>query len=65
LPRGSSVIPNDKIGGVGASTTINISPQIGVFTGSPQEMRALAVKILESMKDIADSKNISVQELMA
>lgn len=66
LPKGSSVIPNNRIATAsGSNTTINISPQIGVFTGSPQELRTLSVKILEALKDIADSKNISVQELMA
>jgi len=65
LPRGSSVTPNDKLAAAkGGTTIINISPQIGVFAGSPQEMRNLSVKILDSLKDIADSKNMTVQELL-
>jgi len=66
LPKGSSVIPNNKIAPVsGGNTTINISPQIGVFAGSPQEMRNLSVKILDALKDIADSKNMTVGEMLA
>lgn len=74
VPNSSGrIIPNNQLnkisnGNVGSpvssNTTINISPQIGVFAGSPQEMRNLSVKILDSLKDIADSKNMTVQELL-
>lgn len=64
LPRGSSVIPNNQIGGAGG-TVINITNQIGAFTGSPQEMRKLSQEILEALKDTANMKNMTVQELLA
>lgn len=60
LPRGSDVIPNNKIGG----STINLSVNVGVYAGTELEKRKLAESLLESMKDIASSKNQSLNQMM-
>lgn len=65
------IIPNNQLNKVSnggsalSSTTINISPQIGVFAGTPQELRTLSQAIVNSIRDIADSKNMSVGDLLA
>lgn len=48
LPRGSQVIPNDKIGG--SSPTINVTFN-GVFTGNQMEFRKLAKQVFEAHAD--------------
>jgi len=65
LPRGSNVIPNNQIGGMGAgsSTTVNITLS-GVFTGTPSDARKLAQMVADSLKDIAGTKNMSASQLL-
>lgn len=68
VPNSSGrIVPNDKLstGSGGGQTIINISPQVGVFAGSEQEMRKLSSHIVEALKDVANSKNMTVQEMMA
>lgn len=48
LPRGSQVIPNNKVGGMGA--TINVTFN-GVFTGNQMEFRKLAKQVFEAHAD--------------
>lgn len=62
LPKGSSVIPNHEIGGVGG-TTVNITLS-GVFTGTPGEARKLAQMVAENLKTVANQKNMSVAEML-
>lgn len=61
LPRGSQVVPNDRIGS-GSSTNINISVNAGVFMGSDVEARKAAQTILNHMKQLASSKNQTLQD---
>lgn len=65
LPRGSSVKNATETSKMSGSTIINISPQIGVFTGSNQEMRKLSNEIVQALRDVANSKNMTVMELLA
>jgi hypothetical protein len=55
LPRGSQVIPNDKIGS-GSNQPINVTFN-GVFTGNEMEFRKLAIKVFQAASDVADMKN--------
>lgn len=48
LPRGSQVIPNNKIGSSGSSINVTFN---GVFTGSQMEFRQLAVKLSNALDD--------------
>lgn len=64
LPRGSDVIPNNKLGGStgGGSTTININ--VGLMTGSAIERREAAMKMFEDLQDIASQRGQSVGQLI-
>lgn len=66
LPGGSDVIPNNKIGSVsGGSTTINISINSVYSAGTELEKRKFANDILSSLRDVANSKNMSLGDLMS
>lgn len=62
LPRGSDVIPNDKISVGGGNTTININ--VGLMTGSAIERREAAAKMFEDLKDIASQRGQTVSQLI-
>lgn len=64
LPQGSSVKNATETSKMSGSTVINISPQIGVFTGSNQEMRKLSMEIVTALRDVANSKNMTIGELI-
>lgn len=61
LPRGANVTPNDKLGG----STFNITVQAGAFMGNPSDARAYAKLIMEHMKDIAGTKNMTAAEMLS
>ena len=61
LPKGSSVIPNHKIGG-GGNTTININ--VGLMTGSAIERREAAAMMFEDLKVIASQQGQSVGQMI-
>lgn len=61
LPKGSSVTPNNKLGG----STVNITIQAGAFMGSQSDARKLAMMVIEAARDIAGTKNMSVSEMLS
>lgn len=64
LPRGSSVIPNNQIGGVGGGTTnVNIT-FTGPMLGNASEAREFARTIGAALKDVAGQKNQTVMEYL-
>ena len=63
LPRGSQVIPNNKIQG-GSSQTINITIQAGVMTGTESDMRKLSNMVADGLKDVASSKGMTTAQLL-
>lgn len=65
LPKGSSVIPNDQIGGMGGGGTVNVVVQAGAYMGSQQDARKYALLIADALKDVAGSRNMTVGELMS
>lgn len=58
---GETVIPTS---GGGAGGTINININAGAYMGSQIEARKYASSILTALKDVAASKNMSVEDLM-
>lgn len=63
LPNQSgSIVPNQKTGG---TTIINISPQIGVYTGTEQEFRKLSVRLAKALKDAAGAKNMTASQMLS
>ena len=64
LPRGSSVKNATETSKMAGTTNIYISPNIGVYTGSNQEMRRLSQEIITALRDVANSKNMTIQELL-
>lgn len=63
LPRGSSVIPNNQIGGMGSSTNINIT-FTGPMMGTASEAREYAKMIANALKDVAGQRNQTVAEYL-
>lgn len=61
LPRGSQVIPNDRISSVGS---VNITIQAGAFMGSQLEARKYAEMIMEAYKDLASSKSMTASQML-
>lgn len=63
LPRGSDVIPNNRIGSTSTgNTTININ--VGLMTGSAIERREAAMKMFEDLKDIAGMQGQTVAQMI-
>lgn len=62
LPRGSDVIPNHQLGGVGAN--INLSVNVGVYAGTEIEKRKLAQELYKSLTDLASMRGQSVSQLL-
>lgn len=48
-------------GSGGGSVSINVN--VGMYAGSELEKRKIAVSLLESMKDVASAKNMTLQEM--
>lgn len=63
LPRGSSVIPNNQIGGAGGTTNVNIT-FTGPMLGNAAEAREFARTIGNALKDVAGQKNQTVMEYL-
>lgn len=62
VPKQSGdIVPNNALGG----GSINLSVNVGVYAGTELEKRKLAESLLQSMKDIASSKNQSLNQMMA
>lgn len=64
LPGGSNVIPNDKLSGLGGSTNINISINSVYSAGTELEKRKFANDILNALRDVANSKNMTLGDLI-
>lgn len=65
VPSGNgTIVPNNKMSGGGASV-INITVQAGAFMGNPSDARAYARMIMEHMKDIAGTKNMTAAEMLS
>lgn len=62
VPKQSGdIVPNHALGG----GSINLSVNVGVYAGTELEKRKLAETLLQSMKDIASSKNQSLNQMMS
>lgn len=58
-----SIVPNNQVTN-NNSTPINITVQAGAFMGNKQDAREYAQMIMQALKDIAGSKNMSFDEMM-
>lgn len=57
--QAGSVRKNSQSGG----GTVNLNVNIGMYAGSELEKRKVALSLLESMKDVASAKNMTLQEM--
>lgn len=64
LPRGSDVIPNNKIGSAGAGGQLNIVVNIGMYAGTEQEKRQIAVELMRAAQDAASAKSTSLAQML-
>ncbi|CAB4151935.1 hypothetical protein UFOVP585_43 [uncultured Caudovirales phage] len=68
--KGEYVVPQSQVDQttgmpkIGGQNTVNITVQAGAFMGSKQDAREYARLIMEAMRDVASSKNMSIQEMM-
>lgn len=60
LPRGSDVIPLNRLGG----STINLNVNIGMFAGTPTERRRIAQTMLDDLRDIATTQGMTLDKLV-
>lgn len=61
LPKGSSVLPHSRSGGGGS---VNITVQAGAYMGNKQDARKYAQMIFESLKDVAQSNGMTMQQMI-
>ncbi len=59
-----TIIPNNQLGSGGGSVTNNITIQAGAFMGNDVDARKFAQKVLNSMQEIAGSKNMSLGQMI-
>jgi hypothetical protein len=65
LPAGSDVIPNNKISQAGDNNgTVNVVVNVGLYAGSEQEKRKIAMELLKSLQDIASSRSTTVGQML-
>jgi hypothetical protein len=67
VPHGSGkIIPNNETTATmsGGSNTINLNVNVGVYAGTDIEKRKVAQSMFDALKDIANSKNMTVGELL-
>jgi gas vesicle protein len=63
--QGGTVVPNRNIStGMASNTVLNLSVNVGVYTGSEIEKRKLAKEMWQSLQDLASAKGKSAQELL-
>lgn len=68
--KGEYVLPKNMVDQntgtpkMGGPTNVYISPQIGVYIGTPTERRKLALSILQDLRDLANQKNTTVSLLL-
>lgn len=65
---GGRIVANDKMqvgSGMSQNITVNISPNIGMYAGTPLERRKLAEQILADLRDVASSKGVNLTALVA
>lgn len=63
LPRGANVTPNHQLPSMGS--TINFNVNVGMFAGNPMERRKIAETLFNDLRDIADSKGISLGKMVS
>lgn len=67
LPAGSDVIPNNQLSTApsgGNNGTVNVIVNVGLYAGSEQEKRKVAMELLKSLQDVASAKSTTVGQLM-
>lgn len=55
LPRGSSVTPNHKLGGMG---TVNINVNVGMYAGSEMEKRKMAKELMTAFQEVMGNNTL-------
>lgn len=58
----STVIPNTKVGMGGG--TLNFVVNIGMYAGSEQEKRKIAMELLKSLRDVAGARSTTVDKML-
>lgn len=61
---GGQIVPNSQVNR-NASTTINLSVNIGTFAGTPTERRKVAKDMLEALRDVASQQGTNLSALIA
>lgn len=64
IPRGARVVPNNQISREMGGGNISINVNVGMYAGSEIEKRRVAESILEALKDVAGSRNMSLGKML-
>lgn len=56
------IIPNHAMGGGGGNVSINVN--VGLYAGSEMEKRRVAEELFAALKDVAGSKNMTLEKMM-
>lgn len=63
--RSGRVISNDKLSAGGGGGSLSFNVNIGMYAGTPLERRKIAQQMFEDLKDVANSKGISLEKMVA
>lgn len=60
-----NIVPNHQLGGGGGGqTTINMNVNVGMYAGTEMEKRKMAESLMRALKDVADSRNMTLEGML-
>jgi hypothetical protein len=62
--QSGQIIPNNKLGAGSMGGPLNVVVNVGLYAGSEQEKRRIAMELFKSLQDVASSRSTSVGKLM-
>lgn len=64
LPAGSRVTPNNQASRHNGGGNVNVNVNVGLYAGSEMEKRRVAEELFAALKDVAGSKNMTLEKMM-
>ena len=64
LPRGSDVIPNNKISSAGSGGDIIIKVEVGMYAGTEIEKRKIGLELFKAAQEAAAAKGTTVNQVL-
>lgn len=60
--QSGNIIPNNRMGGAAGNLTIHVN--VGMYAGTEMEKRRIAETLFQSLKDVANSHNTTLENMM-